>query len=273
MATKADWQDATGKAWANNVGLTDRAFSGLTQIMLERLANCPGDNILDIGCGGGELSVALAQARPKAKIVGVDISPDLVDFARRRAAISPHAEFEIADAARWERDGFAPDLLVSRHGVMFFDDPAGAFGHLREMAAPGARLFFSCFRDPASNIWASEAARLLELPPPEDSYAPGPFALAEEERTRSLLARAGWREIVVEPVDFGFVTGSGEDPVDDALNFFSRIGPAARAFEGMDDAKRADALQRLRRWLAGRRTGQLVALPAAAWIVTARKPD
>lgn len=273
MATKADWQDAAGKAWANNIGLTDRAFAGLTQIMLERLANRSGDYILDIGCGGGELSLALANSRPAAKVVGVDISPDLVQASQRRAMQSPNAHFELADAAIWQKSGFSPDLLVSRHGVMFFDDPVGAFAHFNDLATPGAELLFSCFRDPALNIWVSEAARLLELPAAVDPYAPGPFAFAEEEHTRSILAKAGWRHIVLEPVDFGFVTGSGEDPVSDALNFFTRIGPPARAIAGMDEAQKADALGRLKRWLAGQRTGNLIALPAAAWIVTAQKPE
>jgi SAM-dependent methyltransferase len=273
MATKADWQDATGKVWAENIRLTDRAFSGLTQIMLERLANLPGDNILDIGCGGGELSLALAEARPAAKVVGVDVSLDLVEAARPRAAGFANLQFEVSDATLWTKAGFAPDLLVSRHGVMFFDDPVGAFTHFEDISAAGAQLFFSCFRDPSLNVWLSEAARLLNLPPAADPYAPGPFAFAEEDHVRSILAKAGWRNIVFDPVDFAYVTGAGADPVADALQFFTRIGPAARGLNGLDEAEKADALLRLQRWLASQRTGDLIALPAAAWIVTARRHD
>ena len=273
MATKADWQEATGKVWAENIRLTDRAFSGLTQIMLERLAGIPGDHILDIGCGGGELSLALGEARPNAEVTGIDVSRDLVEAAQQRTGAYPNIHFELADAANWRKDGFAPDLLVSRHGVMFFDDPAGAFAHFREISDDGARLFFSCFRSPQLNVWASEAARLLQLPPPPDPYAPGPFAFAEEDHVRSILARAGWRDIAVHPVDFRFVTGAGPDSLAEALHFFTKIGPAARAMKTMEEGEQAEVLQRLQRWLATQRSGDLIALPAAAWIVTARRRD
>ncbi len=273
MATKADWQEATGKVWAENIRLTDRAFSGLTQIMLERLAGVPGDRILDIGCGGGELSLALSEARPNAGVTGIDVSRDLVEAAQRRAGEYPNIQFELANAATWRKDGFVPDLLVSRHGVMFFDDPVGAFAHFREISADGAQLFFSCFRSLQLNVWASEAVRLLELPPPPDPYAPGPFAFAEEDHVRSILARAGWRDIAVDPVDFQFVTGAGPDSLAEALDFYTRIGPAARAMKTMEEGEQAEVLQRLQRWLATQRGDDLIAFPAAAWIVTARRRD
>jgi SAM-dependent methyltransferase len=272
MATKADWQETTGKVWAGNIQLTDRAFSGLTQIMLEQLASISGSSIVDIGCGGGELSLALAEARPSASVVGVDVSDDLIEAARRRGADFANLRFELADAAGWNPSGAAPDLLVSRHGVMFFDDPVAAFRHLHEIAASDAQMFFSCFRDPAENAWLSEAAQLLDLPTPAP-HAPGPFAFAEEDYVRSILSRSGWRNICLDPVDFGFLTGAGDDPMADALRFFTRIGPAARAIKDMEEAGKADALLRLQRWLASHRTGDFISLKAAAWIVTARKRD
>lgn len=271
MATKADWEEATGKAWAENIRLTDRSFSGLTQIMLERLASISGNSILDIGCGGGELSLALAEARLAADVVGVDVSADLIAAAAHRGADFSNLHFEMADAASWVSRTAMPDLLVSRHGVMFFDDPVGAFRHFHGIAAPDARMLFSCFRDPAENVWFSEAAQLLNLPAPVP-YAPGPFAFAEEDYVRSILSKSGWRDIRVDPVDFGFLTGSGEDPVADSLHFFTRIGPAARAMKDMNEGDRADALQRLQRWLTSRQRNGVIALTAAAWIVTAQKP-
>ena len=270
MTTASEWQAQLGKVWATNASLTDRAFAGLTQHLLERLARLPGNTILDIGCGAGELSLALARARPAADVTGVDISSDLVDAARQRGRNHANASFVLSDAATWQVEK-APDLLVSRHGVMFFDDPAGAFGHLLSQCAPGANMVFTCFRDPALNSWASEPLDVIGQPQPFDPEAPGPFAFADEQRLRSILAQAGWRHVSIEPVDFAFVTGMGAQPVEDAIQFFKRIGPTAKVIRELEEPARAEAIAKLERWLRRHRDGSLIAFPGAAWIVAARK--
>ena len=166
---------------------------------------------------------------------------------------------------------FAPELLVSRHGVMFFDIPVMAFANLYALAAPAARMVFSCFRSAKLNPWASELAALLEVPPMAESTAPGPFAFADEAHVRGILDNAGWRDIALEPVDFAYVAGAGEEPVEDALQLFRRIGPAAPVLRGLEGEARVRAEGWVREWLEEHRSGNLVAFPAAAWIVTAAK--
>lgn len=162
MAATMDWQGVTGQSWADEWRRTDRSFAALTEVLLARIAAEQGTRILDIGCGAGELSLAIAGARPGAEVLGVDISAQLVGAASGRAGGA--ARFALGDAATWDAQGFAPDLLVSRHGVMFFGDPAAAFAHLSRIAAPRARLVFSCFRAPALNGWASEIGKILANP-------------------------------------------------------------------------------------------------------------
>jgi SAM-dependent methyltransferase len=127
-------------------------------------------------------------------VVGVDISPQLVATAQDRGANRANVAFEVGDAAVWQPEvDFAPDLLVSRHGVMFFDDPVAAFAHLAELAAAGAGLMFSCFRAPSENPFFTEVGRLLpDTGAPVDPRAPGPFAFADRGYVEDLLAQAGW---------------------------------------------------------------------------------
>lgn len=270
MTTGTEWRDAAGRNWAENYRLTDRAFAGLTERLLGRIGSCEGQSVLDIGCGAGELSLAIARGNESANVVGVDVSPALVAAARQRGSEHANVRFEEADAGSWSGDGFRPDKLISRHGVMFFDAPRAAFGHLREIAAPGAELIFSCFRSPRLNPWTSEMASLLKLPPNPVPTAPGPFAFADEAHVRGILDAGGWRDIEMAEVDFAYVAGVGDDPVDDAVNLFAQIGPAASVLRAMDEADRAQALGWIRGWLEQHRSGNLVALGAAAWIVTAR---
>lgn len=275
MHSANEWRDRIGQIWADHYVATDRVFGGLTQVLLERLARIPGDTICDIGCGAGELSLALASARPHATVLGIDISPDMIAAARARAGDNPHVQFAVGDAARWTpAPAFRPDLLVSRHGVMFFDDPEAAFRHIGGVAAKAAHLVFSCFRSPEGNLWATESARILDIPRPADPYAAGPFAFAEEEHVRAILARAGWRQVMMDPVDFAMVGGVGSDSVDQALHFFTHIGPTAEALRDVADAGKKEALiQRLRQWIARFRSGDVVSFRAQAWIVSARWND
>lgn len=271
MTSGSEWQGLVGRSWADLHVLTDRCFGGLTQRLLERIGDFPGNAVLDIGCGAGEVSLAVGRARPQAQVIGLDISADLLEVARKRGAQLGNVEFVEGNASNWLPDGFAPDLLVSRHGVMFFDDPFAAFAHLRAIAAPGANLVFSCFRSPRENPWASDVARMMDAPPPADPVAPGPFAFADPQRIEAILAKGGWRNVDIAPVDFAYVAGQGEDPVADARAFFARIGPAARALRELRGEAREAMAAKLDAWLADNRNGDLVVFAAAAWIVTARR--
>jgi SAM-dependent methyltransferase len=271
MTDKAAWQGQVGSTWAAQWARTDRSFTGLTDKLLGRASSPRFERALDIGCGAGELSMALGRGHSHARIVGVDVSEVLVATAQQRGERLSNVSFELGDAATWEKPGYQPDLLVSRHGVMFFDDPVSAFAHLHSIAATDARLVFSCFRSSAENLWASETTALL--PPgantPSDPHAPGPFAFAAAPRVEHILDRAGWRDIAFELVDFAFVVGAGENPVEDAMAYFALIGPVARAAAALDDESKAAFRARLRRYLETHASGSIVALKAAAWIVTA----
>jgi len=275
MTQASDWQGGVGRAWAEEWQRTDRTFARLTPALLAAIAAMPGRQVLDIGCGAGELSLAVAQARPDAQVRGIDVSEDLVAAARRPATGHADLRFELADASVWSDPGFTPDLLVSRHGVMFFADPPAAFAHLARVAAPGARLVFSCFRTPVENAWASAMAGLVPPPaPPADPHAPnpfppGPFAFADPDHVRAMLA--GWTDLTFTPHDFDYLAGEGHDAADQALALFRRIGPAASALRQAAEADRAGIEQRLRAVIAAHSRDGKVSFAAAAWIVTATK--
>lgn len=275
MTDQSEWVGRVGHVWATEWQRTDRSFGPVTERLLE-VARAGGfAQALDIGCGAGELSLCLAEGYPPSRVIGVDVSEDLLGTARSRGAELANLRFEHGDAAAWNAgEGERPDLVVSRHGVMFFEDPVSAFAHIAREAVPGARLVFSCFREPSQNGWVRELASALpksDAPPP-DSDAPGPFALGREERVRNILRDAGWRDVSLEPMDYGMVAGEGADAVEDALSYFLRIGPAARAVAGLDCAEREEVLARLRAVLERHHDQRTVSLPAACWIVTARAP-
>jgi len=272
MTDKSEWQGQVGSSWARQWQRTDRSFAPLTAILLERISSfADARNIPDIGCGAGELSINLAVARPDAEVLGLDISADLISAASARGSHHPNLRFTVADASTWNDPSFAPDLYVSRHGVMFFDDPVAAFSNLLGAAAHSADLVFSCFRSPSENAWASKIGALVPSAPAANSHAPGPFAFADSAHVAGILSAAGWGEIAFKAVDFDYVAGIGEDPISDALDFFGHIGPAARALRMLEGDARKQFLERLRMLAESHLQQGEVRFSAAAWIVAAKK--
>ncbi len=271
MTGMMDWQGRVGDVWAAEWRRTDRSLADLSRHLDAAIATVAPEqgHALDIGSGAGATSLALRAARPGLRVTGADLSPGLVERARTRAhgrgGDAPHF---ICDDALVVAEREGPfDLFVSRHGVMFFPDPVAAFTRLRSTARDGAAMVFSCFDDRTRNAFATVADEALEtLPAPVMGYQPGPFALADRDEVEDLLTRSGWHTEIATQASFDYVTGEGDDPVEDALSFLSRIGPAARGLAEAGADERARIEERLRAALSRYRVGDQVTLPASAWI-------
>ena len=275
----AEWTGRVGETWAAEWRRTDRSFAGLDDALEAAIlaAVAPGGpaRLIDLGCGAGATSLAVMTARPLAEVIGLDLSPELVAIAeqrRREAGIDGgRCRFLVGDSAA-SIAALAPvDLFFSRHGVMFFDDPVAAFARFAAAAAPGAVLVFSCFAALADNPWATEPAGLPAAPAPGGSPEPGPFAFADPARVSGILAATGWCAFAPERVTYRYVVGAGADPVGDAVGFFQRIGPAARALRSAPVDERTTLLARLADACARRLQDGEVAFPATAWLWSAYK--
>jgi SAM-dependent methyltransferase len=233
------WNERAGQDWVALQARMDANLSGISGAVLAFAAAKPGEAVLDIGCGTGATTLALADAvGPAGRVSGVDVSQPMLDLARKRTSGRATIALTLADASAAP---FRPeqDLLFSRFGVMFFDHPASAFANLRTALKPGGRLAFVCWRSPAENPWASvplQAAKpfLPEQPPP-DPLAPGPFAFADAGRVRAILAEAGFSAPRIEKYDGPM--RMGRDP-DEVAAQTLRIGPLARAAAELDAATR-----------------------------------
>lgn len=269
MTSAYDWIGRVGETWASEWQRTDRAFAALTgHLDAAILAGAPTGafRAADIGCGAGSTSLALARSRPDAMLTGIDLSAQLLAVARQRLAAQANFDVRLGDATEITRHLAPLDMLVSRHGVMFFPDPVAAFVDLRAACRPGAALVFSCFRDRAANAWASALVEQVTgaAPVAGAGYAPGPFGFADPVVTAAILRDAGWTVDGETRIDFDYVAGLGADPVADAAAFFRRIGPLAALLKQAADPDALDA--RLKAVLERYRTGTVVAFRASAWI-------
>ncbi len=263
------WNGKAGQTWVQAAARTDRLLAPLSQLALERAAPVAGERVVDIGCGCGTTTLALADAG--AKVWGVDISEPMLALAKKRAGDRDDVAFSQGDAAV---QSFTPDhdLVFSRFGVMFFADPAAAFANIRTGLVPGGRLCFVCWQAPKLNPWMAIGGQAVApfLPKPEtppDPKAPGPFAFAEKGYLRSLLQVAGFSRIKIDSVT---PTLHVADTVDEAMDFQAEIGPVARAIAELDGDVREQALAAARQALTEQLTPDGINLGSACWLVTAR---
>jgi SAM-dependent methyltransferase len=243
---------------------------------LDRAAACAGEVVLDIGCGGGTTSVALAQCvAPGGSVLGVDVSAPLLECARLRAPAELPLRFVLADATVFAFEPGGADLLCSRFGVMFFADPIRSFANMRTGLGTGARLAFACWREPRENPWLllplQEAYRHVPRLPEVGPEDPGLFSFADPRRVRRILEHAGFDAIDLEPIDLPFDLANGRG-LDAALDTALNIGPASRALDGQPAALRSAAADSIKAALARHQLGGTVPLPGALWLVSATNP-
>ncbi|MET0173376.1 MAG: class I SAM-dependent methyltransferase, partial [Agrobacterium vaccinii] len=150
----ADWNDQSGERWVYHQALLDSMLAVFGQAAMEAAAPAMGECVLDVGCGAGESSLALASlVGNQGQVLGVDISEAMIESALTRAPKEMSVVFQVADASKAELPDGKFDILFSRFGVMFFNDPTEAFAHMRRALKPGGRVAFVCWRGVAENDW------------------------------------------------------------------------------------------------------------------------
>jgi SAM-dependent methyltransferase len=239
------WAAARGQQWAAQLAGLEAMLAPVDEPLIRALHLDAPCRIADIGCGGGGTTLEILRRAPAGSVVhGFDLSPALIELARsRKGSDERGVAFEIADMAKANAPDDPYDRLVSRFGILFFDDPPAAFANLARWLAPGGRFAFAVWGHPAENPWMTSVrqvvAEIIDLPPP-DPEAPGPFRYAEAERLLALLDRAGFGELEVSDWR-GVLPIGGGLPAAEAANFalaaFSSFGDMLA--EAVHDARQS----------------------------------
>jgi len=268
------WNGSAGRGWVEAQESLDRLFEPFEDLLVQAVAERKAQRVLDIGCGTGSTTLAVAEqlANTKGSAVGLDISEPMIALAKRRAELTsapPH--FICADAQTHAFEPASFDMIVSRFGVMFFDDSVRAFANLRRAAAPGAALHTIVWRSAADNSFmtAAERAAAPFLPeiPKRQPDEPGQFAFADRDRVYSILEKAGWSEIDIRPLDVACTL-----PEHELNDYIARLGPLGRVLPQLDEQKRARIIEAVRTAFEPFVHGAEVRFTAACWTVGARAP-
>ncbi len=265
------WNGPSGQAWVDERALLDRTYENIEALLADAVSSSGARNVLDIGCGSGATSLAAARRLgTTGAVTGIDISAPLLAVARARAAASGvAARFIHADAQTYPFDRGVFDLLISRFGVMFFDDPMAAFKNLLLGTAPGGQLRLVVFRSMAENPFMTVAERAagqyLPRLPPRRAGAPGQFAFADRPYVQKLLEDAGWAHAAFTPLDVPC-----SFPAADLERYSTRLGPVGQALREADESTRRRVIVDLRTAFQTFVEGPEVKFVAACWMISAR---
>lgn len=267
------WNGPAAEKWVHHAAQLDQMLSPFAAEVLGTASIVPGENTIDIGCGSGALTLkAAAAAGPNASTLGVDVSQPLIDLARHRAEeAESSSQYVVADASIY-RVETPVDIIISRFGVMFFNDPVPAFANILTNMVPGGRMIFVCWQALQANDWAFAPVQAAmpffkEPPRPADPTAPGPFAFADKDRVSSILKDAGWKSVEINPMHTPLAM-PGTD-IEANIEFMLKLGPLSRLIVEQDlelAPIEAALAERLSRAISADGT---VEMASACWIVQA----
>lgn len=267
------WNGIGGRAWVDLAAVLDHTLKPFEELLVDWVAAtpiAPRRRVLDIGCGTGATTLALAQRLgPDLKCTGLDISEPMIDLARTRAhAQQVPVDFIVGDAQSFSFPVASFDVLTSRFGVMFFNDPVAAFTNLRRAARSGGRMVFVCWRGPEENPFMSTAERvvgpLLPALSPQIVGRPGPVAFADPDRLRHILDKSGWTGSTIAAIDALCTM-----PERDLMPYLTQMGPVGRMLPNVDDITRAHVVAALDKGHAQFVFDGEVRYTAACWMVDA----
>ncbi|WP_420587068.1 class I SAM-dependent methyltransferase [Ruegeria sp.] len=268
-----------GARWLTFEDQLDHLFQPVLQLVLERAGLSDGMKVLDIGCGTGASALAAAErVGASGEILGVDISDPFLARAKDRAdqLNARNVRFHKADAQIEPFEDGAFDAVISRFGVMFFEDPTAALTNIGRALKPGGTLTFAAWGGLSDNPWFRvphiAATKRLGQPPKVDRNAPGPLAFHDRDRVAGLMTAAGLTDVSVTPVQLNL---TGPKAVEDAALLCTRVGPAARViahFNGTDEDVRA-IIDTVAQEFADYHTPQGTAVPAVINLLQARRSE
>jgi SAM-dependent methyltransferase len=265
------WNGSAGRAWIEVQPLLDEILEPFASLLLQAVATRSAHRVLDVGCGTGATTLAVARLLgTKGEVIGVDISEPMIGVARARAARDDStATFICGDAQTCPFEPASFDMMISRFGVMFFENSVSAFTNLRHAATDDAELCLLAWRGPEDNPFMTTAERaaapLLPNIPAREPDAPGQFSFADRGRVARILEEGGWADIDIQPVDVPCAF-----PEKQLVDYFTQLGPLGRVLHETDEPTRARIIETVRAAFVPYVHRYEIRFNAACWQISVR---
>jgi SAM-dependent methyltransferase len=236
---------------------------GVVDELLDWLDPRPGERLLDVATGTGEL--ACPAARRGARVTAIDFAPALLESAARRAA-AEGVEVELApgDAEALPVPDASFDVVASTFGAMFAPDHAAVARELARVLRPGGRLGLASW-EPTGGVGRMFAVMRPYLPPPPEG-AGNPFDWGRPEHVERLLGASFELELRAGVV--AQESGSGEEMW---TLMSGSYGPTKALAASLDDGAREALRRDFAAFYEEHRDGDVVRLPREYLLVRGRR--
>ena len=269
------WNKGIGQKWVKEDNSMNERFTILTKEFFKRAKIEKGDKVLDIGCGGGITSFETSKILGNdGYVLGADISKILLDLAKKNYSNIKNLEFKYCDVQNYEFEKNSFSKVISRFGVMFFENPIKAFQNINNAIQDGGSLHFVCWTNVMENEFFTAAANIiirhLDRGFPELTRAPGPFAFSEKKYVKQILNAAGFENIKVEKV---YTLISTNDSAEKDGNLLFNIGLAGRLLseENLSEAELAKIKEKIIEMSQNRKVDGKITYKACLNFVSATK--
>ena len=225
----------------------------LHERFLEHLAPRPGERLLDVATGTG--AIALGAARAGARVTGLDISPSLIDTARRLAKQEGlEIRFDVGDAEDLPYADASFDAVCSCIGVMFAPHHETAARELARVCRPGGRLLLASWGPKGGVAEHFDVLRPFQPPPP--AGVGNPFHWGEIDHVTNLLGDTFELELVEGETPFE--AESGEELT---ARFEQYYGPQKTLMESLPPGRAAELHRAMVEHFEGYRTDGGISRP------------
>jgi SAM-dependent methyltransferase len=228
------WAGDRIRRWLAQAAGLERQLQPVSDLLFAAADLQAGERVLDVGCGHGPTTrFAAAAVGPDGAVTGIDIAQGMLDAAASIEvdAASAPITWTAADVGSWTPPAEGFDVVLSRFGVMFFDDPLAAFTALAAATRPGGRLVLATWARRSENEVfevpyraAGAVVTATGAPIPEVPEISGPYSLPDLTVNGPLLDAAGFTDVAVEVHDVTLPLGGGLAPVDAAAGTLD-LGP------------------------------------------------
>ena len=259
--------DAVAPGWERHRAFIETTTTPVREWMLRELAPQPGQTVLELAAGVGDTGFdAAVLAGERGRLICSDISPAMLDAARRRGAERGvlNVDYRLLDVEAIELGDDCVDGVLCRFAYMIVADPAAALAETRRVLRPGGRVALAVWgapeRNPFFSVLGTTLVRAGHMPPPDPSE-PGPFSLGDPERVRGLLAGTRFTDVHAEEVEVHFRFRDADECV---AHRRRHLGPMALVLQGLSEAERANVTKTLGSAFAPFRTGAGYEVPGVA---------